>query len=138
MFRYSPFISPAGIEDCYPPLSPAIQSYPSSVGTPKPMICSAPVGQITMPVRLATEIPFTPSTRGGGFGGPAERPIRGLSTRHSIYYPAVICKGDFQLFFIFFIVSVFAVLWLVLLVMLYVCVIAKIARVFVVMASLYR
>ena len=56
----------------------------------------------------------------------------------SIYYPAVICKGDFELFFIFFIVSVFAVLWLVLLVMLYVCVIAQRARVFAVMASLYR
>ena len=56
----------------------------------------------------------------------------------SIYYPAVICKGDFRFFFHFFIASVCALLWLVLLVILYVCVIAKIARVFVVMAFLYR
>ena len=74
----------------------------------------------------------------GGFGGPAERTNPWLENADSIYYPAVICKGDFQLFFIFFIASVFAVLWLVLLVILYVCVIAQRARVFAVMASLYR
>ena len=96
-----------------------------------------PVGQITMPVLLAMGYCYI-QYLDGGFGGPAERTIPWLENADSIYYPAVICKGDFQLFFVFFIVSVFAVLWLVLLVMLYVCVIAKIARVFVVMASLYR
>ena len=74
----------------------------------------------------------------GGFGGPAERTIPWLENADIIYYPAVICKGDFKLFFIFFIASVCAVLWLVLLVILYVCVIAQRARVFVVMAFLYR
>ena len=73
-----------------------------------------------------------------GFWGPRRKTNPWLENADSIYYPAVICKGDFQLFFVFFIVSVFAVLWLVLLVMLYVCVIAQRARVFVVMASLYR
>ena len=74
----------------------------------------------------------------GVLEAPPKERFRGLSTRHSIYYPAVICKGDFKLFFIFFIASVLPFLRLVLLVILYVCVIAQIARVFVVMASLYR
>ena len=74
----------------------------------------------------------------GVLEAPPKDRFRGLSTAHSIDYPAVICNRDFQLFFIFFIASVCAVLWLVLLVILYVCVIAQRARVFVVMASLYR
>ena len=91
-----------------------------------------------MPVLLAMEIPFTPSIRGEGFGGPLVKTNPWLENADSIYYPAVICKGDFQLFFIFFIASVLPFLRLVLLVILYVCVIAQIARVFAVMASLYR
>ena len=53
-----------------------------------------------MPVQLATGYCYI-QYLDGGFGGPAERPIRGLSTRHSIDYPAAIRKGDFRFFFIF-------------------------------------
>ena len=101
------------------------------------MICSAPVGRLTIPVLLAMVIPYSPSIQMGVLETP-KRTTQWLENGDIIDYLAVICKGDFQLFFIFFIASVCAVLWLVLLVILYVCVIAQRARVFVVMAFLYR